>query len=128
MGARFYNAATGRSTSLDLVPGGNATPYAYPNDPINMSDLDGKWGRWIRALRSGTVFDPRRTFGVGTCAFYCASLSYQGGAASFSFGGVGGYRQGIGVSAGYGAHLAGMRTHKTWDLRKRWHLVRKIYE
>ncbi|SDO62532.1 RHS repeat-associated core domain-containing protein [Pedococcus dokdonensis] len=43
MGDRLYNAVSGRFTSLDPEPGGNATAYAYPNDPINMYDLDGHW-------------------------------------------------------------------------------------
>jgi RHS repeat-associated protein len=46
MGDRLYNAVTGRFTSLDPEPGGNATAYNYPNDPINMFDLDGHWGHW----------------------------------------------------------------------------------
>lgn len=44
MGDRLYNAVTGRFTSPDPEPGGNATAYSYPNDPINMFDLDGHWG------------------------------------------------------------------------------------
>lgn len=42
MGVRYYNQATGAFTSLDPVPGGNATTYNYPTDPINQFDLDGK--------------------------------------------------------------------------------------
>jgi large repetitive protein len=44
MGARLYNPTTGAFTSLDPVAGGNSTAYAYPQDPINMFDLDGRWG------------------------------------------------------------------------------------
>lgn len=47
MGDRFYNAVTGRFTSLDPEPGGNDTAYSYPNDPINSFDLDGHWG-WLK--------------------------------------------------------------------------------
>lgn len=42
MGARLYNPVTGTFTSLDPIPGGNTTPYAYPQDPINGYDLDGQ--------------------------------------------------------------------------------------
>ena len=49
MGARLYNPVTGLFTSLDPIYGGNDTPYAYPNDPINKQDLSGKaW--WSTAL------------------------------------------------------------------------------
>lgn len=46
MGARLYNRTTGQFSSLDPVAGGNSTAYAYPQDPINAYDLDGKRGRW----------------------------------------------------------------------------------
>ncbi|WP_156163735.1 RHS repeat-associated core domain-containing protein, partial [Demequina subtropica] len=52
MGVRLYNPATGLFTSVDPVPGGNTTAYAYPQDPINKTDLDGKaWG-WLKKARS----------------------------------------------------------------------------
>ncbi len=53
MGDRLYNALTGRFTSLDPEPGGNDTAYTYPNDPINMYDLDGHWGGWRKIGRWG---------------------------------------------------------------------------
>lgn len=49
MGARLYNPATGQFTSTDPVPGGGDTAYAYPTDPINMTDLDGRWWSLIKA-------------------------------------------------------------------------------
>lgn len=42
MGARVYNPVTGLFTSDDPVTGGGANRYAYPTDPIGMTDLDGK--------------------------------------------------------------------------------------
>ena len=42
MGARLYNPVTGTFTSLDPIPGGNTTPYTYPQDPANGYDLDGR--------------------------------------------------------------------------------------
>lgn len=44
MGLRVYNPVTGQFTSPDPVAGGNDTAYAYPNDPINSYDLDGRFG------------------------------------------------------------------------------------
>lgn len=45
MGVRLYSASVGRFFSVDSVPGGNTTPYNYPQDPINTFDLDGKKAR-----------------------------------------------------------------------------------
>lgn len=42
MGSRIYNPATGLFASKDLVQGGNATPYTYPQNPLDQSDHDGK--------------------------------------------------------------------------------------
>ena len=42
MGVRLYGAKTGQFLSPDPVPGGNSTPYVYPEDPINRTDLDGR--------------------------------------------------------------------------------------
>ncbi|PRY47643.1 RHS repeat-associated protein, partial [Knoellia remsis] len=50
MGVRYYNAVRGFFTSLDPVPGGNENAYTYPNDPINMFDLDGRWS-WRKAAK-----------------------------------------------------------------------------
>jgi RHS repeat-associated protein len=46
MGARTYLPALGIFTATDPIPGGNTTVYAYPQDPINGSDLTGQWPDW----------------------------------------------------------------------------------
>lgn len=44
MGVRLYNPYTGRFLSADPIAGGNANGYEYCNaDPINCTDLDGRW-------------------------------------------------------------------------------------
>jgi RHS repeat-associated protein len=47
MGARLYNPTTGRFLSTDPEPGGSANDYDYcAADPINCTDLDGRWPSW----------------------------------------------------------------------------------
>jgi RHS repeat-associated protein len=43
MGARLYNPITASFSTLDPVYGGNTTSYTYPQDPINRSDLSGRY-------------------------------------------------------------------------------------
>lgn len=42
MGARLYSPVVGRFLSADPVYGANTTAYAYPADPVNRYDLDGR--------------------------------------------------------------------------------------
>ncbi|MGD8195378.1 RHS repeat-associated core domain-containing protein [Herbiconiux sp. P18] len=42
MGMRMYGPGLGRFLAADPVAGGNTGWYNYPNDPVNMFDLDGK--------------------------------------------------------------------------------------
>ena len=81
MGVRLYNATRGLFTSLDPIPGGNDTPYTYPGDPINSSDLDGRWTRpkwmtWKNAAKTAGVI------GFGVCVFAslgaCAVAGFAG--------------------------------------------------
>jgi RHS repeat-associated protein len=104
MGARLYNPTTGTFTSTDPVYGGNTTAYAYPQDPVNVNDIDGRmqldgmsgngappkpkpkksssstWHRLTSAVKS-TASHAVKGLGVsaGGCAAYivgvCGSLS-----------------------------------------------------
>ena len=82
MGARLYNPVTGLFTSLDPIYGGNDTPYAYPNDPINKQDTSGERGWWARAAKFlGKVSDaaawiPGLGQTVSTVAGYASAYAH----------------------------------------------------
>lgn len=73
MGARFYNPATGAFTS---VFGGNTTAYAYPQDPINQFDFDGRKRFWKKKSFWGGVATAAAFGGcVFTGAIACVGMS-----------------------------------------------------
>ncbi|MCK8676122.1 sugar-binding protein [Streptomyces lichenis] len=80
MGVRLYNASTGRFLSLDPVYGGGANAYAYPGDPVNEYDLDGKWWSWKKAKRwvkRHRVGIAATAAGIG-CGLFTAGLAAAG--------------------------------------------------
>ncbi|TYP81213.1 RHS repeat-associated core domain-containing protein [Blastococcus xanthinilyticus] len=56
MGVRLYAPTLGRFLTTDPVEGGNPNAYVYPADPVNMFDLDGRWGWLKKAWRATTRF------------------------------------------------------------------------
>ncbi|SDE26416.1 RHS repeat-associated core domain-containing protein [Blastococcus fimeti] len=52
MGVRLYAPTLGRFLSVDPIPGGNANPYVYPEDPIGAFDIDGRCGTWGNPFKS----------------------------------------------------------------------------
>jgi len=70
MGVRLYNPIRGAFTSVDPVRGGNSTAYTYPQDPINMVDLDGraKWDRWRKGKSFWLYAKPIRLYGSKNAA------------------------------------------------------------
>ncbi|WNM28370.1 RHS repeat-associated core domain-containing protein [Demequina capsici] len=88
MGVRLYNPVTGSFTSVDPVPGGNATAYTYPQDPINKYDTSGKnwWSKIKKGLRAtgawldrnaGTIGLVLSVVGMFTCSI-CAGIALAG--------------------------------------------------
>lgn len=66
MGVRLYNQATGNFTATDPVPGGNATAYNYPTDPISIFDLTGRCGSTRTVMcREEAPGGTRSTIGMG---------------------------------------------------------------
>jgi hypothetical protein len=73
MGVRLYNPTTGRFLTTDPVPGGNENTYNYPNDPINMLDLDGQFG-FRRALGASVRFAWRHRAAIAAASTLFCSI------------------------------------------------------
>ena len=77
MGDRLYNAVRGLFTSTDPEPGGNTTPYTYPQDPINKYDLNGHWS-WRKAAKIAGFA------ALGVCIIASAGACAVAGAVAFT--------------------------------------------
>jgi hypothetical protein len=96
MSARQYVPRLGRFLQVDPVEGGGAKDYAYPHDPVNMSDLDGKFRRRVsRFARRAAPWVGAAALGV--CVVASAGACLAAGAVV------------VGVSAAWqSGHRAGM--------------------
>lgn len=86
MGVRVYNPAVGRFLSVDPVPYGSPSPYLYPTDPINQTDLNGKWWSWLKKA-AGWAWRNK-----GTILTVAASVIPGVGAAAWAYRGYRLYR------------------------------------
>jgi large repetitive protein len=73
MGARLYNRVTGQFTSRDPIFGGGDTAYAYPNDPVNGFDLDGR--HWYSSAWSWAKKN-KATIATGVAVGVCFAASF----------------------------------------------------
>jgi hypothetical protein len=128
MGVRIYTPTLGRFLTVDPVPGGSASPYAYTFDPVNAYDLDGRWwqykrkhfyhsvGHWI----SNRVWKPAThsrywnhgVIGHSGCFVLCYSVSIQGGHLSVGGGGFGLSERGLYL--GYNSRRASRGWSTSW--------------
>ncbi len=79
MGARQYVPLLGRFLFVDPVPGGNANDYTYPNDPVNASDLTGRFG-WSDVVGIAKQITDNPVFQA--IAFGCGFITFGGIAAA----------------------------------------------
>ena len=113
MGVRLYNQTTGNFTSGDPVPGGNATAYNYPTDPINQHDFDGKKGWWKRTRRGISKWWGRNHRRVAAGAVYAGAivLGVSCGASII----CGAF---VGAAAGFGGYAARYAGTRRWSWKR----------
>lgn len=77
MGVRLYSPVTGSFLSPDPIFGGNVTRYAYPQDPANWDDLDGRESTRNKIIRHAHTTYVCGTFGKKNCALVVLFTSHS---------------------------------------------------
>ncbi len=134
MGARLYNPTTGRFTSIDPEPEGSPSAYAYPTDPINGFDLDGRrWG-WLKrhAGTIGTIAGVAAVFASGPVGWGLAAVAIAGSAYSARQKWRAGNRRGAawdaaGAVVGVGAAIRAARAARLLRLKRSVHVAHRGY-
>ena len=94
MGVRWYNPTRGLFTGPDPVYGGNSNSYTYPTDPVNESDVSGKWrwgrrwgGRAVRFLSYRSYIDATGAASRGQWRVAGREAIYGSGSSAAGYGG-----------------------------------------
>jgi RHS repeat-associated protein len=104
MGVRLYSPDLGRFLQVDPEDGGNATAYDYcAGDPVNCTDLDGKFG--LGSIKRGLAK-------VATIASYASMIpgpigTIAGGVAVISYAATGNWKEAAWALAAAGAAVVG---------------------
>ncbi|MEV6600398.1 RHS repeat-associated core domain-containing protein [Actinoplanes sp. NPDC051346] len=106
MGVRLYSPALGRFLTVDPEVGGNDNAYEYcSGDPVNCTDLDGKWGFKLPSFKK--VMNA-----VGAVASYASMIPGPIGVAAGlvsagAYAAAGNWKQAAWALAGAGAAIVG---------------------
>ncbi|WP_422732959.1 LamG-like jellyroll fold domain-containing protein [Micromonospora sp. WMMD558] len=136
MGVRLYSPGIGRFLQVDPIDGGNATAYDYcAGDPVNCTDLDGKWGwgsikKGLSKVAKVASYASMIPGPIGTIAGVVSAVSYAATGnwreAAWAFAGAAAAVVGAGAAV-KGARLAVNSARAAYKARKA-SKVRRAYK